>query len=112
MEAWRARLANARATFLEDDEDDEVSIAMALGQLESAVHAELQPPRSVIGGSSVGKAKNIERARVIMDEQMHLDYFCDEPVWGLAFFRRRFRMKRSLLLTILERVCVRDSYFV
>jgi hypothetical protein len=31
MEAWRSRLANARATFLEDNEDDEVSIAMALG---------------------------------------------------------------------------------
>jgi hypothetical protein len=112
MEAWRARLTNARATFLEDDEDDEVSIAMALGQLESAVHAELQPRKSVIGGSSVGKAKNIERARVIMDERMHLDYFCDEPVWGPAFFRRRFRMRRSLFLTILERVCVRDPYFV
>ena len=53
MEAWRARLANARATFLEDDE---VSIAMALGQLESAIHAELQPPMSVIGGLSVGNA--------------------------------------------------------
>jgi hypothetical protein len=112
MEAWRARLANARATFLEGDEDDDVNIAMTLGQLESAVHVELQPPMSVIGGLSVGKAKNIERARAIMDERMHLDYFCDEPVWGLAFFRRRFRMKRSLLLTILERVCVRDSYFV
>jgi hypothetical protein len=108
MEAWRARLANARATFLEDDE---VSIAMALGQLESAVHGELQPPISVIGGSSVGKAKNIERARVIMDERMHLDYFCDE-LWGPAFFRRRFRMRRSLFLTILERVYVRDPYFV
>ena len=71
IEAWRARLANARATLLEDDEDDEVSIAMALGQLESAVHAELQPPMSVIGGSSVGKAKNLERARVIMDGRIH-----------------------------------------
>ena len=82
MEAWRTRLANARATFLEDDE---VNIAMALGQLENAVHAELQPAISVIGGSSVGKVMNIERARVIMDERMYLDYFCDEPVWVLHF---------------------------
>ena len=43
---------------------------------------------------------------------MHLDYFCDEPVWGPAFFQRRFHMRRSLFLTILERVCVRDPYFV
>ena len=55
MEAWKPRLANARATFLENNEDDEVSIAMALGQLESAVHAELQPPMSAIGGSNVGQ---------------------------------------------------------
>ena len=49
---------------------------------------------------------------MIMNERMHLDCFCDEPVWGPAFFRRRFRMRRSLFLTILERVCVRDPYFV
>ena len=49
---------------------------------------------------------------MIMDEQMHLDYFCDEPVYGLAFFRRRFRMRRSLFLTFLESVCVHDPYFV
>ena len=67
---------------------------------------------NVFGGSSIGKAKNIERARVIMDERMHLDYFCDEPVWGLTLFRQLFHMKRSLFLTILERVCVRDPYFV
>ena len=85
---------------------------MALGQLESAVQADLQPPMSVFGRSSVGKAKNIERARVYMDERMHLDYFCDEPVWGPAFFKRRFCMRRSLFLTILERVGVRDPYFV
>ena len=66
MEAWRVKLANARATFLEDDE---VNIAMALGQLDSAIHAELQPPMSVIGGSSVRKAKNIERARMIMESE-------------------------------------------
>ena len=50
---------------------------------------------------------------MIMDERMHLDYFCDEPVWDPAFFRRRFRMRRSLFLTIFERVySVRDPYFV
>ena len=47
-----------------------------------------------------------------MDERMHLDYFCDEPVWGPVFFQRRFCMRRSLFLTILERVGVRDPYFV
>ena len=112
MEAWRARLANARATFLEDDEDDDISIAMALGQLESAVHEELPPPRSVFGGSHVGKLMNIERFRVDMDDRMYKDYFCDEQVWGPSFFRRRFRMRKSLFLSILDKICIRDPYFV
>ena len=47
-----------------------------------------------------------------MDNQMHLDYFAEPPIWGPRFFRRRYRMRRSLFNTILERVCARDAYFV
>ena len=47
-----------------------------------------------------------------MDNHMDLDYFADPPIWGPSFFRRRYRMRRSLFNTILEKVCVRDSYFV
>jgi hypothetical protein len=47
-----------------------------------------------------------------MHERMMQDYFCDTPVYGLVSFRRRYRMRRSLFLTILERVCENDSYFV
>ena len=47
-----------------------------------------------------------------MDERMYLDYFADAPVWGPSFFRCRYRMRRSLFLTILDRVCTRNSYFM
>jgi hypothetical protein len=64
------------------------------------------------GGSQPGKAQNIERFRHAMHERMMQDYFCDTPVYGPALFRRRYRMRRSLMLHIIDRVCARDSYFV
>ena len=97
--------------FLDDDEEDEANMSMALDQLQELIDAP-PIPRVVAGGSGQGKRANIERARVLMDERMHLDYFADAPVWGPSFFRRRYRMRRSLFLTILDRVCARDSYFM
>jgi hypothetical protein len=64
------------------------------------------------GGSRLGRARNIERHRLEMNERMIQDYFCDTPVFGPTLFRRRYRMRRSLLLTIMDRVCARDNYFV
>jgi hypothetical protein len=106
MDAWMARLEEARQAFLDDDEEDEWNMGMALDQLQYNMDA---PPtrRVVAGGSSQGKRANIERARVLMDERMYLDYFAESPVWGPAYFRRRYRMRRSLFLTILDRVCAR-----
>ena len=104
------RLEEARQDFLDDDEDNEANMAMALDQLQD-MDAPL-PRRAVAGGSCKGKRANIERARVLMDERMHLDYFAENPVWGPSYFRRRYRMRRSLFLTILDRVCARDSYFL
>ena len=66
----------------------------------------------VWGGSRLRKASNIERYRHEMHERMMLDYFCDTPVYGPGLFRHRYRMWRSLLLTIMERVTSCDSYFV
>jgi hypothetical protein len=47
-----------------------------------------------------------------MDERMFNDYFSDTPTYGPIHFRRRYRMRRSLFLTIMERVCAHDRYFV
>jgi hypothetical protein len=48
---------------------------------------------------------------VLIDEHMHLDYFAKAPVWGPSFVRCRYRMRMTLFLTILDRVCARDSCF-
>ena len=94
-----------------DEEEDELEMQMALDQLQSFIDEEPEP-RRVAGGSSLGKTPNIERLRVVMDRQMYVDYFADPPIWGPSFFRRRYRMRRSLFNMILEKVCARDSYFV
>jgi hypothetical protein len=67
---------------------------------------------SIVCGSRPGKSPNIDRHRHEMHARMMSDYFADEPVYGPHFFRRRYRMRRSLFLTILDRVCARDDYFV
>ena len=111
MEGWRARLASAQVAFREDEEDDELEMQMALDQLQSFIDLKPTPKRRA-GGSISRKSPNIERARIAIDNQMYLDYFVDPPIWGPSFFRRRYRMRRSLFNTILERVCARDAYFV
>ena len=63
-------------------------------------------------GSRLGKAPNIDRDRLTMHLRMMRDYFSPTPVYGARSFRRRYRMRRSLFLSILEDVCRRDSYFV
>jgi hypothetical protein len=84
MDDWMLRLEEARWSFLDDDEEDEANMSMALDQLQDLIDAP-PIPRVVAGGSGQGKRANIERARVLMDERMHLDYFADAPVWGPFF---------------------------
>jgi hypothetical protein len=61
-------------------------------------------------GSQPEKAWNIERFRHAMHQRMMQDYFCDTSVYGPALFRRCYRMRRSLLLHIIDRA--HDLYFV
>jgi hypothetical protein len=109
MQSWRARLLAAREFRIEDDAEDEFNWNLILN-FQLANEVELLPRN--VGGSRPGKAANIERHRLEHHEKMIQDYFCDNPVYGEAFFRRWYRMRRPLLLTIIERVCARDDYFV
>jgi hypothetical protein len=110
MKKWRVRLAGAYVAFRED-EDDELEMQMAFDQLQSFIDLELASKRRADGSIS-GKSPNIERAMIAMDNQMYLDYFVHPPIWGPSYFRRRYRMRRNLFNTILEKVCARNSYFV
>jgi hypothetical protein len=109
MDQWRERLHATRELFLEDDEEDDFNVNWIIG-------LGLGDPRgqipSIVRGSRPGKSPNIDRHRHKMHARMMSDYFADEPVYGPNFFRRRYRMRRSLFLTILDRVCARDDYFV
>jgi hypothetical protein len=110
MEAWRARLAAAQTSLLEDDEEEELKFLQVV-RLGMA-NARCPQVRSIVGGSRPGRSPNIERYRHEMHLRMMSDYFSDTPVYGPDLFRRRYRMRRSLFMTILDRVCAVDAYFV
>lgn len=52
--------------MLDDDEDNEVNMRMALDQMQDLINVYL-PRHGVVGGSCERKSANIERAKVIMD---------------------------------------------
>ena len=109
MDAWGAQFSACRQCILDDDDEDDVVMNFVLGL--GFVNLERALP-SIRGGSRPGKSPNIERFRVEMHHRMISDYFCDEPVYGPNLFRRRYRMQRSLFLTIMEKVSQRDNYFI
>ena len=63
-------------------------------------------------GSVVGKAPNIDRSREEGHRRLMEDYFCNNPTYPAAKFSRRFRMKRTLFLRVVDSVCAVDDYFI
>ena len=55
---------------------------------------------------------SIQCNHLVGHERLFLDYFAPAPIYPLALFRRKFRMKRSLFLCIQSKVEAHDSYFV
>ena len=80
--------------LLDDLDEDEI--------IEELVMETSQPKRR----------HSIRCNHLVGHERLFLDYFAPTPIYSLALFRRRFRMKRSLLLHIQSNVEVHDSYFV
>jgi hypothetical protein len=111
MDAWRARL-QASFDFLmeDDDEEDAFNMSLVLG-LGFGMEGDLGLSRGS-GGSRPGKIPNINRDRFVMHKRMIKECFCNTPVYSPAIFRRCHRMRWSLLLTIMDKVCSRDSYFL
>ncbi|CAL5409744.1 unnamed protein product [Camellia sinensis] len=62
-------------------------------------------------GSTNGH-RYINRERVKDDEQIYRDYFADNPVYPEEYFRRRFRMRRSLFVSILHDIQQVNGYFI
>jgi hypothetical protein len=93
----------------EEANEDEFILELILGL--QPVEEDVPPPR-VVGGSRPGRRGNIERERLQMHARMMKDYFSDNLVYSPSLFQRRFRMRRSLFETIMERVFLHDRYFV
>ena len=56
--------------------------------------------------------RSIRRNHLTGHERLFLDYFALTPIYPLALFHKRFRMKRSLFLRIQSKIEAHDSYFV
>lgn len=110
MHPWRARLLAAREAMKEDEEDDDFNLQWIL-QMQRGYGDGIDMSAHV-GGSRPGRAPNIARDRQEMHRRMMRDYFSDTPVYGPHIFRRRYRIRRSLFLHIMDRVCAYDNYFV
>ncbi|XP_028055730.1 uncharacterized protein LOC114259902 [Camellia sinensis] len=68
-----------------------------------------QPTRHV--GSTSGR-RYIICERVEGNEQIYIDYFEDNPVYSEEYFRRCFRMRRSLFVSILHDIQEVNTYFI
>jgi hypothetical protein len=90
-----------------EDEDD----AVASVQLNIALFLHQKQKKRKRGGSTNGR-QEINRNRLEGHERLHNDYFSENPTYPDNFFRRRFRMQRSLFLRIVEDVCQDDEYFL
>lgn len=65
-----------------------------------------------IGGSTFGRVVDLERNRHEAHARIVRKYFTGDSTRVQDKFRRRFRMRRSLFLRIVQEIQVHDSYFV
>jgi hypothetical protein len=91
--------------------DDEFETAFFEGLFENMADVSTPPARSTHGGSVPGR-RYLYRDREACHEQLFKDYFTKECTFDAAKFRRWFRMRRSLFLHIVEKVCTFDPWFI
>jgi hypothetical protein len=70
------------------------------------------PPTQGRHGGSVLGQRYIYRDREAYHERLFKDYFAEECTFDAVLFRRQFRMRRSLFLHIVEKVCTFDPWFI
>ena len=95
------------------DSEEDAHIHCLLRKLSERLR-EKDSNRKRHGGSKRGKKPNIDRGRVAGHERIMRDYFGwngADPVYNEKLFRRRFRMRRSLFLRVVEGACEVDDYF-
>ena len=66
----------------------------------------------MLGRVTPGRSRNVKRVRHDMYLRIMKDYFNENLVYGPVFFCRCYRMRRELLLVIMDRMIAHDDYFV
>jgi hypothetical protein len=106
FDEWNKKCASVfqHRVHMEMLHDDEETIIM-----QRALKKRKTEP--IRGGSYPGKKPNIDRQVTEGALRLYNDYFSEDPTYPESYFRRRFRMQRSLFLNILEEVCAFDGFF-
>ena len=114
MEAWRKEVQASIDMALQSDEDEEEYEEAFFSTMVAAVVEEVEGEALVIrkhGGSSMGR-QNIFRDREAYHHLLYQDYFAENPTYGPVHFRRRFRMRQELYVSIMDAVATFDPWFV
>ena len=103
---------NSMSSSESSDSEEDIFIQIVLKKLNE-VQKGKNRKKQRHGGSKPGKNPNIDRDRVAGHERIMRDYFGwngADPVYSERLFRRRYRMRRTLFLRVVEGVC-KDGYF-
>ncbi|XP_028100142.1 uncharacterized protein LOC114299564 [Camellia sinensis] len=91
--------------------DDDIMMMQLLTTQQQRIQALTlnQPSRHV---SSASGRRYINREKVKGDEQIYKDYFIDNHVYPVEYFKKHFRMRQSLFLSILYDIQQVNEYFI
>jgi hypothetical protein len=113
MEDWRRELApSIQRGLQEPDDEEDLHEALFLDAFEQLVEESIPPPKRRWAEGSTSGRRYVYREREVGHDCLFRDYFADHPTYDAVKFRRRFRMRRELFLSIVDRVCAYDSWFV
>ena len=91
---------------LDEEYKDQIVFDLAM-QLDRATSI-LEPSKR--GRNQVGR-KFVQYDRLAAYERLVADYFVDQPVYDVVYFRRRFRMRKELFLHIVDSITLFNPYF-
>lgn len=95
----------------EEEEEDDERMAFATSVLENHLRRRNRNTISRHRGS-VMNHRVIDRNRAEGHDRLYRDYFSATPTYPESFFRRRFRMHRSLFLQIQVAIEAHDQFFL
>ena len=101
-----ARFHQHRLGVILNDTDD----LMIIDDLILGSDEESEDEGERVGGSRPGKKPNINRKRQLYSKLIYSDYFCEDPTYCAQHFRRRFRMRLSLFVEIVDDIVQYDRW--